>query len=194
MECVLINLHGLACTLAGEDLTAGVVRIETRRRQPVENGPAGFWTCPVVYDAPAFALVYDSALTEHPINGVRLHEEAVHNRVLALIEKREHGGDHIAVQVRQCIRDGVRDQGDAARRLGCSTATLRRRLANDGLSFRQLKREILNEAAQNRLLERPRIADVADALGFSDSRSFARAFKSWNGATPRSFRGRPRSH
>ncbi|HVV34626.1 MAG TPA: helix-turn-helix domain-containing protein [Vitreimonas sp.] len=194
MECVLINLHALACTLAGEDLTHNVIRVETRRAQALDAGPLDFWTCPVIYGAQAFALVYASPLAHHRLAGGKLHEEAVHDRVLALIEKREHGVFGAALAVRQVLRDGVCDQHDAARRLGMSVATLRRKLAHEGLSFRQLRQEILNERAHARLLSRAKIADVADDLGFSDSRSFARAFKTWNGATPRAFRTRSRSH
>src|SRR5262249_18378116 len=120
MECVLINLHALACTLAGTDLTANVLRIETRRSEPAEDAPTGFWTCPVVYGASAFSIVYAPALANHSVRDARPREEEVHNRVLSLIEKRERGGESVSVGVRQALRDGLRDQYKVAQRLNCS--------------------------------------------------------------------------
>ncbi|MBC7987226.1 MAG: AraC family transcriptional regulator, partial [Sphingomonadaceae bacterium] len=34
------------------------------------------------------------------------------------------------------------------------------------------------------------VADVAEALGFSDGRSFARAFRGWTGLAPADYRDR----
>jgi AraC-like DNA-binding protein len=66
-------------------------------------------------------------------------------------------------------------------------ATLRRRLESEGASFRDLRRDTLNEAAKRLLRRRSSVAEVAEELGFSDFRSFNRAFKAWNGVTPKAY-------
>jgi AraC-like DNA-binding protein len=89
--------------------------------------------------------------------------------------------------VRSAIKRGVIDQTRVAALLGVSTATLRRRLEIEGASFREVRQDVLNGAAKALLNKGRAVAEVADELGFSDFRSFNRAFKSWNGETPAAF-------
>ena len=69
--------------------------------------------------------------------------------------------------------------------LQVSVRTLRRRLNEDGSSFRTLSERVRVEAAQ-RLLTEPgmTVAGAAERLGFSDARAFRRAFKRWLGQVP----------
>jgi AraC-like DNA-binding protein len=80
----------------------------------------------------------------------------------------------------------------AARDLGMSERSLRRRLAADGTSYRDVVRFAL-EASAGRMLRDPArsIKDTAVALGFADAAAFHRAFKRWTGMTPGEYR-RPR--
>lgn len=76
-----------------------------------------------------------------------------------------------------------------ARRLGLGARTLRRRLTDEGASFRALRDEALRDRAME-LLTRPTLplVDVAMVLGFSDQTAFQRAFKRWTGETPQAWR------
>lgn len=76
-----------------------------------------------------------------------------------------------------------------ARRLGLGARTLRRRLADEGESFRALRDRALRDRAIE-LLARPALplVDVAMLLGFSDQTAFQRAFKRWTAATPQAWR------
>jgi AraC-like DNA-binding protein len=69
--------------------------------------------------------------------------------------------------------------------LQVSVRTLRRRLNEDGSSFRTLSERVRVEAAE-RLLTEPgmTVAGAAERLGFSDARAFRRAFKRWLGQVP----------
>jgi AraC-like DNA-binding protein len=77
----------------------------------------------------------------------------------------------------------------AARDLGLSERSLRRRLAAAGTSYRDVVRSAL-EAAAGRMLQDPTrtIKDTAEDLGFSDAAAFHRAFKRWTGMTPGEYR------
>jgi AraC-like DNA-binding protein len=79
----------------------------------------------------------------------------------------------------------------AARELGVSVRTLRRRLADRQTSFRALLTEMQRERACA-LLRNPDLTlqQVSDALGFSDAPSFHRAFKRWTGTTACEYRRR----
>jgi AraC-like DNA-binding protein len=80
----------------------------------------------------------------------------------------------------------------AARHLGTSERSLRRRLAADGTSYRDMVRSTL-EASAGRMLRDPArtIKETAMALGFADTAAFHRAFKRWTGMTPGEYRRRP---
>jgi AraC-like DNA-binding protein len=76
-----------------------------------------------------------------------------------------------------------------AHALNLSERSLRRKLEQEGLSFRGL----LDEARKVRALELMAgdgnlLTDIALQTGFSDVRAFSRAFKRWTGRPPSSLR------
>jgi AraC-like DNA-binding protein len=76
-----------------------------------------------------------------------------------------------------------------ARALEMSARSLRRRLTEEGVSFRDLVDEARCLIAQ-RMLDDPRrsIKETALATGFSDPTAFQRAFRRWTGTTPKQYR------
>jgi AraC-like DNA-binding protein len=69
--------------------------------------------------------------------------------------------------------------------LQVSVRTLRRRLLEDGSSFRALCERIRLESAQRLLREQGvTVAAAAERLGYSDARAFRRAYKRWLGQVP----------
>lgn len=80
----------------------------------------------------------------------------------------------------------------AARKLGLSERSLRRRLAAEGISFRAIQESVLTSLAHELLRERRfTIKEAAHAMGFSDASAFHRAFKRWTGRTPSSLAEQP---
>ncbi|HEX7478127.1 MAG TPA: helix-turn-helix transcriptional regulator [Polyangiales bacterium] len=77
----------------------------------------------------------------------------------------------------------------AARELGLSVRSLRRRLAEEGVCYRELAQNILEERSRQ-LLRDPEVSvqQAAHELGFADASAFHRAFKRWIGVTPSEFR------
>ena len=83
----------------------------------------------------------------------------------------------------------IPDPSIAARDLGMSGRSLRRRLAAESTSYRALVRAILETHADH-MLRDPKwsIQETAHALGFADAATFHRAFKRWTGRTPKEYR------
>ncbi|NIB41255.1 AraC family transcriptional regulator [Pseudomaricurvus alkylphenolicus] len=78
---------------------------------------------------------------------------------------------------------------EIARRLDISEQTLRRRLGAEGTSYQQIKDNLRSDLAAKLLANRSlSISEVARLLNFSEPRAFTRAFKQWQGVTPRAFR------
>jgi AraC-like DNA-binding protein len=96
-----------------------------------------------------------------------------------------------AVRVRRLIEHNLAGAttSSVALDLSMSVSTLKRRLADEGTSFRELRRDLLRERATLLLLDRAySVSDVAADLGYSDVANFSHAFKRWTGRSPRDFR------
>ncbi len=113
-----------------------------------------------------------------------------------LIGRHEEGAT-VAEQVRRAfvraLREGrperLPEVAQLAARLAVSPATLRRRLQEEGTSYRLLKDQVRREAALTGLAEgREPIAELAARLGFSEDTAFHRAFRRWTGTTPGAYR------
>ena len=75
-----------------------------------------------------------------------------------------------------------------AKELGFSSQTLHRRLKESATSYQKIKDNLRREVAIQKLVnESLSVEQVADIVGFSEPRSFTRAFKHWTGLTPRQY-------
>ena len=73
--------------------------------------------------------------------------------------------------------------------LSISVSTLKRRLSDEGTSFRDLRQSVLQAVAIVRLLDRSlSVSRVATGLGYSDVSNFSHAFRRWTGQSPYEFR------
>jgi len=78
---------------------------------------------------------------------------------------------------------------DIARELNCSARSLNRRLATEGVSFRELRKKILCTRAARLLTETTQsVAGIANSLGYQDEAAFYRLFKRQMGVSPGVFR------
>jgi AraC-like DNA-binding protein len=138
-------------------------------------------------------LEFDRALLDRP----QIHQHPALYMILRTEAEqaleRVTAGSRLCDSVRQYLLSRppskIPDLPTAARDLGISARSLRRRLAADATSYRTLVRGTL-EASAGRLLRDPSrsIQETAHALGFSDAGAFHRAFKRWTGMTPKQYR------
>jgi AraC-like DNA-binding protein len=96
----------------------------------------------------------------------------------------------ITWQVDELIRDNLASglgMREAAKRLGLSERTLRRRLDEEGTSFRE-RLDHVRRARALEMLGHQDVQTVARQLGFVDARSFQRAFRRWTRMTPHEYK------
>jgi AraC-like DNA-binding protein len=148
----------------------------------------------VQFEKPCTEIVFRRALLDAPAP----HQDAdVHEALSALAERRllrMTQGTPYAVRVRDfLVREGWRQQADmnaAARSLGLSVRSLRRRLAEEGKPYNDILSEALGSVAKQFLHDQRRtIQETAFEMGFADASTFHRAFKRWTGTTPSAARG-----
>lgn len=86
-------------------------------------------------------------------------------------------------------RDTLPKAGAVAAMFGLSEATLRRRLRSEGYSYDQLRDQAVKTTALRYLADPSLSVDqISERLGFSDSKSFRRAFHRWVGCAPTELR------
>jgi AraC-like DNA-binding protein len=199
MVSVLMFLHGLLVLIAGDALHERIRKVHIKGiRLAGNHGYLEFWPAPIRWSSNTYALDYDARMSSLPIlrGGPPPTSQAIYRKIITLIERNPCDSSRprsTCEQVVEAFEDNVLTQGAVARRLGLSVATLRRRLqAEHSASFRTLSENARERAARSLLEQHHHPNDVAEELGFSDQRSFARAFKRWTGLTPAAYaRDRP---
>lgn len=188
LNCVLLYVHGILCSLVSESLP--LLKIETKASEAVGGALlADFSETQVHYLRTSYALHYpiDVAVLaiewqeRIPLTSAQVYAE-LHKR---MANQQLAARSTVLAQVREAVACGMSCQTELAAQMGCSVATLRRRLASYGTSFRMIREHVLNQQAQVLLAQGLTLDAIAQELGFADSRSFSRAYKSWNGCNPR---------
>lgn len=84
---------------------------------------------------------------------------------------------------------GITSIDAVAQRLAISKRSLQRQLADESVGFQELLSEVRHELARH-YLSRTDISagEISWLLGFQESNSFIRAFRSWTGTTPAAYR------
>jgi len=78
---------------------------------------------------------------------------------------------------------------DMASSMHMSASTLRRHLLVEGSSYQKIKDERRRDIAIELLcLSDTKISDISEQIGFSDTSSFVRSFRTWTGLTPKGYR------
>jgi AraC-like DNA-binding protein len=77
---------------------------------------------------------------------------------------------------------------EVAMELGIGAQTLYRQLRRSGTSYQKIKDDIRRETAIGKLVEEGLpVERVSEIVGFSEARSFTRAFRQWTGMAPREY-------
>jgi AraC-like DNA-binding protein len=190
MECVLIFLHGMLTRVAGDALDGYLRGVQTKSDRTGACTFPGFWPARIRWRARCYALEYDLAAQCMPIDlrGAIPSSHEVYHKIVQMIERKQHSAPRplsLRERLLEAFNDHVFGQAAVAQRLGVSVATLRRRLHADGRrGFRELHDRARCAAARALLAHHVHPMDAAEELGFSDLRSFTRAFKRWTGITP----------
>ena len=190
-EALLRVIWRLLAWLAGGQLPAARFDFAFESPPYVDNYGKVF-PAPLHFGRPLSAFWFDAARLRDPVR----RDEAALRAYLADAQSNvivpRRGDDVVSARVRghlQQTQPAWPDLVATADALHMSTATLQRRLANEGVSFQSLKDELRRDTAIVRLnTSTVPLAMLADELGFADSAAFQRAFKCWTGSAPGAYR------
>jgi len=191
MENVLIFVHGIISSLLNAPIGNFIKKVQYKTdRTSTEFEQNIFNNACIQTNAKTYALFYDVSIINEPLawdNEKPLTSQYVYSEIQELISVQNQEAIKVNCfksRVIKLLESGVRQQVKVASQLNCSIATLRRNLNQQNTSFRKLKGVVLSKEAKMLLSQHLSLTDIAEILGFSDIRSFIRAFKQWSGITP----------
>lgn len=151
-----------------------------------------FFQVPVAFNQPRNALEFDRSLLDMPLAGAF---PSLHLQAAKLVEQRlsrmpqGHGVagsvNELFARRPELLTAGVEEVAEALR---MHPRNLQRRLQAEETSFAVLQSEACFRTAIDLMRTTQDLEVVSEQLGFSDRRSFTRAFKRWSGMTPTAFR------
>ena len=175
------------------------VRAEFVQSRPHVKTIERHFGCRVVSGAPRNAIVFRAADAQRPF--VTRNAELLAMLAPQFEEelKQESGDENFVERVRIAIQQkltGRRPTIEAiADALHISSRTLQRRLQDEGSSFQRVLEEARHHLARhylnNSVLE---LNEAAYLLGYEDSNSFVRAFRTWEGVPPARWREKQRAN
>ncbi|WP_051362305.1 AraC family transcriptional regulator [Solimonas soli] len=155
----------------------------------------GYFRIPVAFAQPCNAIELPRAQLDAPLDGgfPALHDQAEVRVEQRLARLPRRSGLIAAVEAQFEREPHLLGLGIAqmARRLDLHERTLQRRLREEGEAYAALQTRVRYRLAL-RDLDDPRLdlETISERLGFSDRRSFTRAFMRWAGVTPSQYRRR----
>jgi AraC-like DNA-binding protein len=157
---------------------------------------ARIFRCPVKLGMPHNALLLRRSFVHAPMahanRSLNLAFERHAQSLLVRLRRHDSASNRTRAIIFAELQSGDPSMESIARKLGMSTATLRRRLDDEGTTHRQILDEVRSGLAKRYLREgKLAIREVSAMLGFAHVTAFYKAFRRWSGGgTPASFRGR----
>jgi AraC-like DNA-binding protein len=191
-EVLLMLVHGVACWLVGRRIP--ILRAQFNYPEPRHSAEYRLMYCTeLAFGSPHTAIVFAAEFLELPIvQNERSAKEFLRTAPESILVKYKNGSSlsaRIRRRLRQLLPGEVPDFETLAGELNMTTATLRRRLHEEGASYQGIKDQLRRDLAIGYLSHSNRsVMDIALELGFSERSAFHRAFRKWTGASPGEFR------
>jgi AraC-like DNA-binding protein len=187
---LLRNIHGLACWFIDAHITLQAAEFPGAA-PPHADVYATLFPGAVRFGAARAALTFDARYLTLPLrrDGTAL-DQMLRSRALQLMVLPYRRERLLTLRVRQLTR---RHPGATAEQLAAQLAvsvrTLHRKLTAEGISLQTIKDQQRCALACDLLLRTGQpLKQIAHAAGFTNDKSFARAFHLWLGQTPAAFR------
>lgn len=194
-ESLLIGLCHAGAYITGESSLEAEIWIDFPE-PAYYRAAAHLLPCPLHYGKGSNQLRFPSRLLDKPllladVTASQMAREQCERELEAL------SSQPLVTRVRALLGEDMSTMPDletVARRCCMSARSLKRKLAEQGVSFSELVAEMRHDEAVLLLAEgRLSIEQIAERLGYQDPANFTRAFKGWTGSTPRQYRDRVRA-
>ncbi|GAA6152858.1 helix-turn-helix domain-containing protein [Pseudoteredinibacter isoporae] len=194
IEFALISIHCTLSYLCKKPLK--LKRVCSKREWiPEHNHHLNIFHAPLKLNQPQYELAYDINQAQLPL----LHESKEdisanlyrHYQYFLSLSEKDDAQSFLQICEEKVYQASAKhvlvSQEWIASELNISVATLRRRLTEQGSNYRQLLDACNSTLACQYLQAGLGINDTATRLGYSDERSFKRAFKRWHELSPAAY-------
>jgi AraC-like DNA-binding protein len=188
-EFWMITWHRLACWLLGE--TAPMQKAEFDYARPVYFDEFRHLFPTVhVFDTEQSALWIEARALSGPVRRTQAELEAMIAVAPLDIMTIPASDVSLGRRVRAILaRDPAQSQAAIATELGLKEDALRRKLRLEGARISAVREDVRRDLSLRALTRTNRsIESIAEDLGYNEARSFTRAFRSWTGVSPSSYR------
>ena len=149
--------------------------------------------CPVYFEQKSNCIVVAHDDLKRQVGGANPAMRSFIDSQMRHLENEMPADDRTSDKVRRVIMQKLGSQKVSLERvskeLGLSARSLQRRLAEEGVGFRELitdQRRLIAESLLTRA-RRGAITGIALSAGYSDAAVLSRAFRGWTGESPRDF-------
>ncbi len=188
---VLRNIHGLACWYIDSRIALQGARFPFPAPAHAD-AYALMFPGPLRFDAAQAEIRFDARYLALPLRRDEKALQQMLQRALPLTVLQYRRDRLLVQQVRQTLTahpDQAHNADGVATLLNISARTLHRQLKEEGASLQELKDEVRCDRAKDLLYRSTRpVKQVAAAVGFTNEKSFTRAFRAWTGMSPGEFR------
>jgi AraC-like DNA-binding protein len=187
----LMLCHRYFCWLTGTPLP--LLRVNMKYAAPPHKDEYHYlFRCETRFLQPHYEMIFDRQLLRLPVVRSRTELEDYLTRVPYEFLQMPSQESSYSEQIRRYLKRSLPttpSYEQIASSIGLTPQTLRRRLAQEGCDFRQIKNEFLRDTAIALLnADDSDIKSISYQLGFSEPSAFIRSFKSWTGTTPNLYR------
>ena len=181
--------------LIGEEIPVSRVDLPYGPSAPVEEYAEAFWG-PCHFHQPMTRVQFPARFLRRRI--IRTLADLGEGFLMRRVDLVAVPGVHrswrtlIKTKLKECLikTERLLSIEDLALEFNMSSKTLRRRLEDEGISFRQLKEEIRREMVLKWLSEPDiPIGEVSLRAGFAERNGLVRAVRAWVGISPKEYRG-----
>lgn len=194
-EWQLIIWHRFSCWLLGDSIPLTHVEFGHPMASPLEDYQRIFTENCSFQNKTTVMRFYSRFLDKYNVRQSTDFQNFVTNRFELVFNPgvASSMASRIEVQLERHFKNSLEflSMEDIASEYNVSSQTIRRRLEDEGTSFRQIKDDIRRKVAMKWLQDsRLPISEVAMLSGFADANGLSRAVKTWTGESPSEFRAR----
>ena len=195
VEHCLFTYHRMLCWLADQMIPIAAVELEYSKPDYAEEYRRLFINAPIRYDCERSKIVFSRrVLAVKNIRDFTQLKEFLRQMPLNMFST-HYDALHFSAKIRQWLErcliknNQLPDIIQTAEHFQSQPQTLRRTLAKEGITFKEIKSATQRDFAIDLINnEQKSVEAMAFELGFSERAAFIRAFKRWTGLTPLAYR------